>query len=210
MFSKIEGALTPILSKLVSSEMLPGSDSDEFISLLSFLATLLMRHPRQFETIENFTREVMTKAIAIHAQHIPDEGRKFGNDTVITGTELREALGALESGRIRIHVPRDYSLGAALGTVASLTEALMQRGWTLAVADGSSFITSTHPVLLCWDQLDLHDRHPPGFGMENTTVYLPISPKQMMIGKFKHLKERWVIDAGYIAAETPMITKLNL
>lgn len=50
------------------------------------------------------------------------------------------------------------------------------------------------------NNLEMHQRHPTGHAMKNTTVYFPISTNLMMIGKFEDLIPESILDADMIAA----------
>lgn len=200
LFGQVESSLTPILSKIISTESLPPAESDDFVSLMSFLAILEMRHPKQLNKIEDFTKKIMERTVELYSHYIPEEGKKLIDGQVVTRDQVKSAVAALNEGRIKIHVPRDHSLSTSLNTIETITELLMNRSWTLAIAEENSFITTSKPLLLLWDDIELHLRHPAGFGMKSTTVYFPLSPRLMMIGKFETLKEKCNLDSTAVAA----------
>ena len=200
MFRKIETAITPILNQIISINKLPPQDSDDFVSLLYFMAILEARHPNQLKKIENFMKTVYERSAEMLARYIPAEGRTLSGGEFITPQEARDAIEALNAVRIKLHIPKDHSLVASLKTADTITETLMNRKWTLAIADECGFVTSSKPVLLLWDDLSMHQRHPVGFGLKSTTVYFPISPKLMMIGKFEDVKEECLLDKNMVSA----------
>lgn len=188
MFGEIETAITPILNNIISTEKLPAFDSDEFISLMWFISLMVVRHPGQLTKFEEFMKTVMQRSVEIFAHHISAEGKTLGDGQKITKEQANDAVEALNAGRIKIHIPRDHSLTSSLKTAETIAETLVARSWTLAISSETEFMTSSSPVLLVWDDLSLHLKYPTGFGVKNTTVYFPISPKLLMIGKFEQLK----------------------
>jgi len=199
MFGEIEDAISPILSKVIADEQLPLVASDEFISLLSFIAIMEMRNPKNLTNIENFRKKVMKRAVELASHHIPEQGKKLIDGQIVTREEVKSAVKAFDEGRIRIHVPMDQTLATSLNAVQGITETLLQRQWTLAIAQENSFITTSKPVLLVWDDLKLHLNHSAGFGLKNTTVYFAISPKLMMVGRFHPMHKTLSFDSDMVA-----------
>lgn len=187
------------MAKIIESENLPDLESDDFVSLLSFIAILIARQPSQLSKIEEFYETVIHRSTDLFAHSIPDEGATLVDGQKVTRQEAINAVKAYEEGRLKLHVPKDHSIGASLGTVNTITECLIKRNWMLAKAEGNQFITSSTPVLLLWDNLAMHQRHSVGHAMKNTTVYFPISPNLMMIGKFEDLIPESVLGASMIA-----------
>lgn len=199
MFGKIEGTLTPIIAEVIRSEELPKADSDDFVSIVTFIATLVTRHPDLLKRFEVFSAEVLAKTLHLEAEMRARAGQTQTRVPGVSVADLQQASESLRAGRIKIHIPRDHSIGATLQSVESISEALMLRSWCLAKAIGNEFITSTHPVMLCWNDLSLHDHHNPGFGHIETTVYFPISPNLMMVGKSEAVKPKAELDAQAVA-----------
>lgn len=198
-FSEIEAHVTPILSKIITEQKLPSKESDDFISLLYFIAVLFVRHPDYLENIEDFISRTMEIATDVALHHIPKEGKMLLDGQFITKEQAIDAIKAKEEGRIKLHVPRDQGVATSLSSIEKLTELLVMRDWCLLVADVNLFVTSSKPVMLLWDDLSLNLKHPPGFGLMNTTVHFIISPKLALIGKCVPVKESCVIDSKGVA-----------
>jgi hypothetical protein len=200
MFGKIESILTPLIANVIKSEELPKADSDDFVSIITFIASLVTRHPDLLKRFEEFSAGVLAKMIKLEAEMRARAGQTQTKVPDVSVADLQQASESLRAGKIKIYVPRDHSIGAVMQSVEKISETLMYRSWCLAKAKGTEFITSTYPVMLCWNQLSLHDHHNPGFGHTETTVYFPISPKLMMIGKSVPVKPMVELDAQGVAA----------
>jgi len=204
MFSEIEGAITPIISKALNIRELPDAASDEFVSLLYFAALSFARHPNWLSKIEDFKKTVMERTLELFAHNIPEQGKRLIDGQIVTKRQALEAHSAMQAGRLRLHIPRDQSLSTALSGVDKLTETLLGRNWMLAFSENGDFITSSNPLLLVWDDLEMHLRHPPGFGLNPTTVYFPLSPNILMIGKFAPIVKSLAFDEESVAAVNAM------
>lgn len=188
LFGKIESVVAPIISHIIKSEVLPEKGNDHFATLLYFIASLILRHPRRIEQIENFEKTILSKAASLIAENFPKSG-KIINGELVSQEDAVAALSSIEEGNLKIHIPRDRSLSTALNALNNFTELLGEREWTLAKANDDEFVTSSDPVLLLWDDLSLTNKYSPGFGHVDTTIYFPICPKLLMIGKFGPLKK---------------------
>lgn len=198
-FGQMEAHIAPILTKIISDQELPPKDSDELISLLSFISTLFVRHPGHIQNIEGFMARVTNMSLDLIAQNIPAGGKTLRDGQVVTREKAIEAVKAMEEGRIKLHIPRDHGVSTSLSSVEKLTETLMSREWCLVVAGENSFVTSSKPVMLLWDELSMNLKHSPGFGLTDTTVYFAISPTLMMVGKFASVKTKCILDLKGVA-----------
>jgi hypothetical protein len=74
-----------------------------------------------------------------------------------------------------------------------------QRQWALwpVAADATSLICSDAPVSLTWTR-EVADLHPPGFGLPNTLVTVPLNARMVLASTFEPLKAV-TLDQGLVA-----------
>lgn len=87
-------------------------------------------------------------------------------------------------------VTRNRHIEAELKTLIELAPLMMERKWSLISSSEETgpFITSDNPVALTWtepDSVPAFYRDSPGFGLNGTQVYFPISSRYAAIGEFE-------------------------
>jgi hypothetical protein len=71
-----------------------------------------------------------------------------------------------------------------MSTANTIVDLLYQRNWSVAFAEEGNFITSDDPVTLNWiDHMIL----PPGFGVRNTEVVVPLAKNLVLLGAYEEL-----------------------
>lgn len=86
-------------------------------------------------------------------------------------------------------ITRNRHIETELKTLVELAPIMMERKWSLIQSNEETgpFITSDNPVALTWiepDSVPEFYRDSPGFGLNGTQVYFPISAKYAAIGEF--------------------------
>lgn len=178
----VEGRMAAVLREIVATERLP--EGEDMAVLLNLVALMHVRNPGSRESIATSEEQLM-RVVA---------------DLMISTPEIYESTvrGAREAG---VDVPgdvsfeqmRDYVRRSELELERATTRevfreiealdpvihALADRKWSLLVSaeEEAEFICCDHPVALTWQDRAPHPLYPPGLGLKNTLVVVPLTKK---------------------------------
>jgi hypothetical protein len=189
-YAEFERKLAPALVRMDERGDFP-DDADRAV-ILELVALLAVRNPGRREAMRQFkeetTRRLMELAVAnrqrweLQRQKAAEAGVEGAAD--LTYEEVREFV---ERGDFTIAVPTTEHVEQELKSLTTVYNLLHRRNWVVVkAAHGSGgFVTSDHPVTLCWDDKDMEGGfYPPGFGVQGTTVFCPVSKGLAIRGRF--------------------------
>ncbi|MFN0132874.1 MAG: DUF4238 domain-containing protein [Phycisphaerales bacterium] len=173
-FHIIEDAAAPIIKRMLTGErMVSGEDRENIMSLL---ATLVVRVPSRLDWIDDFMR----KPIEVMYRQLEAEG-KFPQPS---DPELAAQMkGWFDKGLITIEIKQNARLAMMASILPTLLNLFMLRQWTVlrTRSDAGDLICTDHPVLLEWIKRTPPGKSP-GFGLQNTAVFVPIGPSAALLG----------------------------
>jgi hypothetical protein len=200
--TKYEGPAVSILRSINDTRTVP--QGQDLATLLRYIALLSANNPSR--------RGAMNDA--------QEQALRFMAGGLFTGTggfseiqaDLRRAgvplLGDADVGELMQRVDAgtfSYQMSSTdhvrgLGNlVESLAELLGGRIWSLLIAtEEPDFVIGDHPVSLEW-QAGQGSEFPPGFGMPNTEVLIPLGRRTALLGLFGGSSRRLVADARVVA-----------
>ncbi|MCW5713899.1 MAG: DUF4238 domain-containing protein [Bauldia sp.] len=189
-FASIEAEFAPALARIAAAKSL-ANDQDREI-LMYFIAWLAIRNPRFRETFRQFQANVSKQIVDLS---LASRERWEGQVKQMEAAGVRKGPAVdyevvkefHESGKYKIEVPVERHLEIAAPAVDAVFPHLMRRGWTLMSPSSAAgeFISSDHPVCLTWsDPARQAGFYGPGFGLEGTTVVVPLRHDLAAIGTF--------------------------
>ncbi len=173
-FAGIESDAIPIIRQII--EVDTPLSATELEKVVVFLALLIMRVPKQLNLID----EVLRKPVEWMYQKLEAEG-KFPQSKDPTLDALMK--GWFDKGTIQIKIKPNARLGMMVDSLPNLAKLLARRHWTILRANPGvgDLICTDSPVLLEWIK-PVPDGSSPGFGLENTAVFVPLSPAVSLFG----------------------------
>ncbi len=189
-YAEFETKLAPALVRMDERGDFP-DDADRAV-ILELVALLAVRNPGRREAMRQFKEETTRRLMELAAanrqrwetqrQKAADAGVESAAD--LTYEEVREFV---ERGDYTIDVPTTKHVEQELKSLTTVYNLLHRRNWVVVRAAPASggFVTSDHPVTLCWDDKDMEGGfYPPGFGLHGTTVFCPVSKGLAIRGRF--------------------------
>lgn len=112
-----------------------------------------------------------------------------------------------ESKKYTIEVSKEHHIRRELVGIKAILPCLEGRNWLLirSTSDSGPFITTDNPVHLTWkepEKIPHLYRNSPGFGLNGTQVYFPISKNLFLVGEFDGPK-------GIIDGTRELVSVLN-
>lgn len=189
--SQFEGGVAAAITSLEASREFAGEDK---IYILNLLALLNVRSPQQRENWRQFrqrTAEIIMDVSTSSRETWESQLRQMRD----AGTEVNDdvtfedAKDFLDRGEYTVEVGREKHMHREFLSQDIVLRTLMQRKWTLLVADKESghFITSDNPAMLVWrnpGEVPPLYRHSPGHGHTNSEVYFPITKNLALTGAY--------------------------
>jgi len=155
-----------VLRDVIAKGRLP--DDDRFGDLMMFLAFMAVRVPRIRNKVSTFIDEVKRKE-EFAKKWLEDQGEAvhLGNEDVADD------------------IDQTWQVQQMVLMAANLAPILSLRSWQLRIADSAApdFICSDSPVSLNWTT-STSGPYPPGFGLKNTVVRIPLHKRMAMVGLF--------------------------
>lgn len=191
-FSKIEGKADWVIKKIIADQkpLKRCLTNEELNDLLLFIGLFATRTP----AIRNWLNDVfnrfcqkMSSSILATKEKFLETARKAGL-TDIKEEDYDRFREFHEAGQHRIIPPKNFLLSETLKQAETITDCLLRRNWILGKSSKHKFITCDHPVSLSWIE-PVYPRRPPGFGLKNTQVILPLTPDLCLIGIFETIPE---------------------
>ena len=192
-FSKFETEAANAIKQLAEEKCLDNKTAFDY--LLNLIALFSIRHPSVRQTMANTNSQIMKMVMKMicsskeqYESHI-ERAKKDGVD--IEGDVSYEKMkDFVDRGEYDILMQNQSHINMELEAIDPILNLLSQRGWSLMVAEDADikFLTSDRPVVLAWKNPDEvvppAFRSSPGFGLNNTYVYFPITPEIAVIGEF--------------------------
>ena len=187
--SNFEGKAATALKKLEETSDFSGETKDVILELIGMLA---IKSP---ERREHLAKPLAQIANLIMAMTFESEERwesqiyqikqNTGNN-VSDGATFDKMKDLYERGAFEISVSKEHQINMELIGTQGITELLHKRNWVLLKAAGEAgeFITADNPVSLTFNNPTLSTFISPGFGLQDTTVYFPVSKNLALIGEF--------------------------
>lgn len=156
--------------------------------LLNFASNVAVRNPRFRAQQEGFQRRLQEHAMrmVVADREIYEfelrSAKKAGYVAESMNVPFEQMREFIERRKYTIEFPHGYHVVTEFDAQDTVLRTMAARNWLLLRAGGSNeFITSDLPVILLPVQ---GSRMPAGFGIEGTTVLLPISPTLLAMGTF--------------------------
>lgn len=204
-FSDFETKLDNALKRIVAARSIANDDDRALV--FELIAIMAVKNPRLRESASNM-RAQLAKMIMDLATSTPERwaaqiraAKRDGFLPADADEDYARAREFVESGAFGIETPTMEHLRVELPTAEKVIPFIAERKWMLLRApQGSTFITSDHPVSLMWaDPGERGRMPPPGYGLTKTQVLFPLSHELAMIGAFEMRNEERDTDALHVA-----------
>lgn len=205
-FGVIESRVAPVLREIVLSNDLPAS-GEEVEILLNFVALMAVRVPGSRDAT-NRLFDVLSKRFLHGLFSSPETYQAQLQKMKEDGAEIADEVGYeamrefVSRNEYTTKPPQNLELRTMLGSFRIVLELLAKRTWFLLIARecASDFVTSDRPVTLDWT------REPPGFpwvqpgfGMPDSIVRFPLSPRVVLAGLFTCAEPRCAASQELVA-----------
>jgi hypothetical protein len=158
--------------------------------LMSFIALLVVRVPAFRSVLRDATTRI-SQGMLMLALDSPERWHTVTEQMRSAGYEFPEAtydqmVDFVERGEFTVDVDRNTQISEILTLHAQTVPVVEQRQWTIVYVDDDDigeFVTSDRPVGLDWIGVD--GRMPPGLGLPNTILTLPLSRNVALLGRFE-------------------------
>ena len=189
--ASFEGVSATALRKIGEGQALVGDLRNHVLNLIALFA---VRSPEKREQWRTFQAQVAEQVMGLtlasrerwesQIKQLKDIGKEV-NENV----SYEDVLSFFERKEYRIEVAREHHIQMEFAGIDVVLPLLGQRNWLVVKSSEQSgpFITSDNPVVLTWSEprrVPPLYRHSPGFGMNNTQVYFPLSRDTALIGEF--------------------------
>ena len=189
-FAKIESKSKPIIDELVLTRTLPEGENWEW--LLAFVSALTIRGPAIRETIDAPMRQMwkhMLQQMVSSEEAFDDAISKAqeGNPE-LDGLTYAAAKKMVEQDQIEAVTSQNFLLQLTFDMFKTISGLLAARAWKVYRTSTTfrPFVCSDRPVTLAWNSRSaLTSGYPPGFGLKNTTVCLPLDRHTVLMGAFE-------------------------
>lgn len=186
-FSVIESHSKEAILHILDTHTFPKKECMEY--LVSFIGLLAVRTPSFRSKVGGFNEHVAKmvmdiacgdeKRFELTKKRLVEQGREVSN---VSFADMREFI---DGDRYSVETAQNEHLSSMLKSAAIITDCLLPRHWTIAVAQGGDFICSDNPVGLSWSKALPGPWQSPGFGMTETQVTVPLSREIGIIGTFE-------------------------
>lgn len=186
--SSFEGRAVEACRNIVRSKNFP--DDQDCNLLINFIGLIAVRNLQVRESF-NRSREVLLNQIGdllvsdkkiweSHLRRAQESG--YVSETNVSFEDMKEFF---EERRYKIQFPPGENSEIEFSVLDHLLPILGQRFWSLLLAPdlGPDFICSDHPVALTFK--DAKREGPIGYGLKNTDIFFPISPKIGFYGVYE-------------------------
>jgi hypothetical protein len=173
-FGTIEDAAVPAIKRMLAGEaMVSGEDRENVMSLL---ATLVARVPSRLDWIDEFMR----KPVEMVYRRLEAEGKLPRPEDPKLAAQMKEWF---DQGLIKIEIKQNARLAMMASMLPTLLNLFMLRHWTVlrTQPESGDLICTDHPVLLEWIK-KVPTGESPGFGLQNTAIFVPIGPSAALLG----------------------------
>lgn len=201
--AQCEGKWALALRHTIEQKALPEDDS--LADLLTFVAFMAVRIPWFRKQVTDFidraskaelratfaTAEGRQRFLSFVEEHVkmlsPSE-RKRVQELLDSDPDLDEMADYVMSEAYTVSYDQTWNVQTMIQTAISLLPELGKRQWRLWTvgSDGPDLICSDCPVCLTWTK-DVHGPYPPGFGLRNTLLTVPLSKRLMLASTFEEM-----------------------
>lgn len=212
MLSEFEGKAAKALKSVEETLTFDGDNKQIILNLIGLLA---LRTPLKREAWKNFevsVIELMMEATLSSKKRYESQVRQMQNAGIKANYEVGyEAVKEFfNNKRYDIEIPTGRHLRTELVGFDAILPSLFDRKWALFKADAHSgpFITSDNPVSLTWlypEKIPIMYRGSPGFGMNHTRVYFPLSNDLALMGEFDGIDGIYEVLKDEVAAFNSLI-----
>lgn len=188
-FAEFEGQVATVLREVEASGRPP--EGEAFSNLMFFTALLAVRIPRHRAQISKFIDEI-AKAMTQLSISTPERWDSTRKRMVEAGhpefadMTYDEAKQTFRPDQFKVDFPQTWHVGMLFESAKTILPALGGREWTFLRTDDETgdFVCSDYPVGLVWSSGEM-SFYPPGFGLPDTEVSLPLSRTWAMLGTFE-------------------------
>jgi len=185
-----------------------GDDANWTLNLMALMA---VRSPEMRENIRDFheqvAKRVMDLALATKDRWERQTARMRADGVPVNDITYEEVKSFHKREQYKVTLLREYQIDTEFKMMEQVLELLSQRLWTVYKTDGSTgeFLTTNRPVTLIYidaEKVPSLYRGSPGFGLDNTEVYFPLTRHALLIGRFDR--------GGQVeVAKEPLIAAVN-
>jgi len=207
--SQFEGQAATAINKLKDTLKFEGEVKD---TILNLIALLSVRSPQMRAHFAKFQTEILERVMDLSLateerwERQMEQMRRDGHDLKgdLTYKDIKEFH---DKKQYKIEIKREFHIGVEMKMVQSIVPILGGRDWALlkATEDSGPFITNDNPVHLAWidpDSVPRFYRKSPGFGLNGTRVYFPVSKELALSGEFEARE-------GTFSANRQLVSVLN-
>ncbi len=190
--SKFETDAARVFQNIIKTKALP-STPDDWGIFFYYIALLGVRNPAIRESLDETKSHLMKVSLELllsDSKIWENYKSKFDDKEIpdIKKLSLFEAREKLLKYELRSLTSSGEFSSMEFPAVNKVTELLSRRKWTILDASGCAydFITSDRPVKLFWSN-GLNDiGWGPGFGVQKSDLFFPLSKKIYLIGRFEN------------------------
>lgn len=188
-FGKLESKAVVAIGEVVKAGEFDGENKNYILNLMALLA---VRSPEQRENrresqarMAQIMMDLVLQKKERWESQIKKVGDANGKPSLVTYEEAKEFF---DRGEYTIEVEREQHIQNEIKLYNTVLQLLSQRKWTLYLVPGDygEFITTSRPVVIVYidpERVPLYLRHSPGFGLNNTEVYFPLTKNGLLIGR---------------------------
>ncbi|CAB3795473.1 DUF4238 domain-containing protein [Paraburkholderia fynbosensis] len=189
-YAQFESELASALARINRKRDL--SDDADRALVLRLIAELVVLNPDRTEIMRQHKQESARRLseLAIANRQGWESQKEKAAAAGIEGAAAfthEELMNFVEQDDETIAAHTTEHLARDLQSVTTLYNLLHRRSWMVArAARGSGgFITSDRPVTLTWDDMEMEAGfYAPGFGLQGTSVFFPLTKDLVMRGRF--------------------------
>lgn len=189
-FGKLELAAVEAIRDVAKSGIFGGTNKNLILNLMALLS---VRSPEQRENMREAHAQVAERVVGLLLEdkerweaQIKEMEEATGKPSLVTYEQAKEFH---ERGEYTIEVARERHIQTEASLFNTVLQLLGRRRWTLYLVPGDygEFITTNRPVVLAYidpQKVPVYLRHSPGFGLENTEVYFPLTKHALLFGRW--------------------------
>ena len=202
-FAQLEGEMATALRTIIETQTIPIGDT--FSLLMHLVALSLARVPVMRENtgrpmIQGAEMVLQMTLSSPEIYYSTLENMKKDGHDVSNFLSYEEMKQTANADHITITPTQNWNVLSGLMMADISLERLPQRDWSLAVPKRPEdiFICSDNPVSVSWTVSGL-ERQPPGLGLKNTMVFMPLSSHLGLIGLFGPVNPKISIESSNVA-----------
>lgn len=210
-FSYLEGSIAPTIKNVLEEKVLPETDTNTFIDLITYCAVMYMRVPktrRFLESTRNSVNEAEFREELLGNEDAWESSLKeHGMPSGRTNPEFSysKALVEFEKAKERFAPTHNTIMRDGFENVPVVAKELLRRHWSLLVivkVDYPRFVIGDCPVVLIPNRKQVNEEDK-GFGRREVDVFVPLSKSLAMLGswdikrKLTHISRERILRLNY-------------